>query len=277
DGTPCTWSFTIHGFQDFADDRVTRLDLKVQSASFVACVSDFTRAQLCRVTDPSAWDRFHVVRCGIDVDAFAFRAPPPPGRRARIVTIARLSPEKGHVVLLDAVHELTEHGVDVELHIVGDGPNASTIERAAAGLGLSDRVTLVGELEPLRVRDELRSADVFCLASFAEGIPISIMEAMAIGVPVVTTYVGGIPELAVDERTALVVPASNSRALATAIRRAVVDGPLRKRLAHAARRLVEERHDVRPNVDVLRSLLESVAGHDDGRACLEAATSTSPP
>jgi glycosyltransferase involved in cell wall biosynthesis len=258
-GERCTWSFTIHGFQDFADERVTRLDLKADSASFVACVSDFTRAQLCRVTHPDVWHRFHVVRCGIDLDAFPFRVPPSPTGRVRILTVARLSPEKGHLVLLAALRQLTEQGVDAEVRIIGDGPSASLIGKAASDLGLSDRVTLVGELDPPLVSIELAESDVFCLPSFAEGIPVSIMEAMAVGVPVVTTFVGGIPELARNGETALVVPPSNAGDLANAIRQLVDDQELRTRLATAARRLVVERHDVRPNVDVLRGLFAGVS------------------
>jgi glycosyltransferase involved in cell wall biosynthesis len=263
-GQPCTWSFTIHGFQDFADERLTRLDLKVASASFVVCVSDFTRAQLCRVTDPAHWDRYHVVRCGIDVDAFSFRAPRRLPDRPRIVTVARLSPEKGHLVLLAAMRTLVEHGVDAELRIIGDGPSAALVDRTAEQLGLEDRVTLTGELQPAEVSRELADADVFCLPSFAEGIPVSIMEAMAVGVPVVTTFVGGIPELAVDGETALVVPAGNSGELATALRSVLTDERLRGRLADAAQRMARQRHDVRHNGRELHGLFAGQSANRSG-------------
>jgi glycosyltransferase involved in cell wall biosynthesis len=258
-GQVCTWSFTIHGFQDFADDHVTRLDLKTRSASFVVCVSDFTRAQLCRVTDPTAWEHFHVVRCGIDIDAFPFR---PPARLAnrppRVVTVARVSAEKGHLVLLEATKRLVDQGIDLELRIIGDGPSAPMVQRVAADLGLGERVAFVGELQPSEVSASLREADLFCLPSFAEGIPVSIMEAMAVGVPVITTYVGGIPELAVDGETALVVPPGNAEALATALRRLIEDDELRLRLASAARRAVCERHDIESNVALLRKIFSTV-------------------
>jgi glycosyltransferase involved in cell wall biosynthesis len=266
-GQQCTWSFTIHGFQDFADERVTRLDMKSRSANFVVCVSDFTRAQLCRVTEPWTWDRFHVVRCGIDVNAFPFRPPPTRSCRQRIVTVARLSPEKGHVVLLTAMRVLLDHGLDLELRVVGDGPSASMIEGTAAALDLADRVTLLGQLSPAEVSRELCDADIFCLPSFAEGIPVSIMEAMAVGVPVVTTYVGGIPELAVDEETALVVPASNSEELAAAIRRLVDDENLRAKLASAAHRRVRDRHDIGRNVQALKALFATLTTTSQPTPC----------
>jgi colanic acid/amylovoran biosynthesis glycosyltransferase len=255
---PCTWSFTIHGFQDFADERVTRLDLKVREASFVVCISDFTRAQLFRSTDPSTWDRFHVVRCGIDLDAFALRPERAPSRRPRILTVARLSTEKGHVVLLEALSQLRSGGIEVELRIIGDGPMAPTIRETVERLDLGASVELLGELQPDEVSAELRDADIFCLPSFSEGIPVSIMEAMAVGVPVVATYVGGVPELAVDDETALVVPAGSSPALAAALCRLVTDDELRRRLTRAARGAVEEHHDASRNVLTLTRLFEQV-------------------
>jgi len=254
-----TWSFTIHGFQDFADERVSRLDLKVRSASFVACVSDFTRAQLCRVTDPQWWDRYHVIRCGVDLGALPRRRGSGPSTPLRILTVARLSPEKGHLVLIDALRQLADQEIAVDLRIVGNGPSEEAIRRHVEALGIAERVTLVGQLEPAQVMQELVAADVFCLPSFAEGIPVSIMEAMAVGVPVVTTFVGGIPELAVDDETALVVPPSNVDDLAAAIRRLVDEPGLASRLADAAATAVAERHDVVANVELLRQQFQNCA------------------
>jgi glycosyltransferase involved in cell wall biosynthesis len=116
-----------------------------------------------------------------------------------------------------------------------------------------------GELDSTDVSQQLAAAEIFCLPSFAEGIPISIMEAMATGLPVVTTYVGGIPELAIDGETALVVPASNALALAEAIERLVTDGALRERLVASGRQRVSELHDIRRNAEQLRQLFAGVA------------------
>lgn len=255
----CTWSFTIHGFQDFVDEAVARLDLKAASASFVICVSDFTKSQLCRVTDPRYWDRFHVVRCGIDLDAFPLRPPRPMRPVPRIVIVGRLSPEKGHGILLDAVAKLAKDQVPVEVEIVGDGPFAGAIRRQEAELGLHDRVSHSGELLPEDVSRRLAEADIFCMASFSEGLPISIMEAMAIGVPVVTTWISGIPELAVNEVTAMTVPPGNSDALAAAIKRLIKEPELCERLVPAARSAVERLHSQQTNVAELTSLFRSLS------------------
>ena len=237
-----TWSFTIHGFHDFVNETESRLDLKAASASFVICVSDFTKSQLCRVTDPRYWDRFQVLRCGIDLSAFPLRNRRPQREAPRIAIVGRLSPEKGHGILLDAVSKLGSENVAVEVEIIGDGPSADAIRRQAAELGIEKRVIFAGELLPDEVSRRLADADIFCMASFAEGLPISIMEAMALGVPVVTTWVGGIPELAINAVTALTVPPGNGGALAEAIKQLIANEPLRERLVVAAREAVERMH-----------------------------------
>jgi colanic acid/amylovoran biosynthesis glycosyltransferase len=254
-GERWTWSFTIHGFQDFVNERDARLDLKARHAAFVVCVSDFTRSQLMRVSDPSCWDRFAVVRCGIDLRAFSPRAQRPPSDPVRIVTVARLSPEKGHVVLLEALRLLTDRGLRAEVEMIGSGEFRDHVAAHADRLGIGEQVHLVGELEPPEVIEHLRSADIFCLPSFAEGLPVSIMEAMAIGVPVVSTYISGIPELAVHQRTALTVPAGSATALAEALAELIDDPGLGDRLAKAARLEVEEHHSSPTNVARLADLL----------------------
>lgn len=240
---PVTWSFTIHGFQDFVDEAVARLDLKAHSAAFVVCVSDFTRSQLCRITPPNLWDGFHVIRCGIDLKQFALRPARPLPTQPRIVMVGRLSSEKGQLILLQAVAQLVSDGLKAELLLIGDGPLKGALEQEVIRLGLGDRVALRGELAPAEVNEELRKADIFCLPSFAEGLPVSIMEAMAIGVPVVSTFIGGIPELAKDGKTALTVPAGNVEALAEALKRMIADHVLRQNMIVAAREEVEEYHD----------------------------------
>jgi colanic acid/amylovoran biosynthesis glycosyltransferase len=252
-----TWSFTIHGFQDFVNESDARLDLKAASASFVICVSDFTRSQLCRVTDPLLWDRFHVVRCGIDLDAFSLRPSRPMPASPRILVVARLSAEKGHVVLLHALARLRAEGSGATLDIVGSGPYEAEIRAEVSRLGLDDAVRQHGELASGEVDRHLRDADVFCLPSFSEGLPVSIMEAMAIGVPVVATAISGIPELAVHDETALTVPPANEEALASALRRMLGDSRLAETVAAAGRVAVEHRHDLHANVAKLAALFDS--------------------
>ncbi len=253
-----TWSFTIHGFQDFVNERQTRLDVKARSASFVVCVSDFTRSQIMRVSDPEVWGRFHVVRCGIDLEAFAQRPPRALADPFRVLLVGRVSPEKGHGVLLDALHLLRERGRNCMVELVGDGPFLPEVRARAAALGLDHHLDVRGELPPSEVAKRLGEADAFCLPSFAEGLPISIMEAMAVGVPVISTLISGIPELAENDVTALTVPAGNAEALAAAIERLIAEPELAARLAAAARAEVERGYRAERNVAELAQLFAGV-------------------
>jgi colanic acid/amylovoran biosynthesis glycosyltransferase len=260
-----TWSFTIHGFQDFVNEQDSRLDLKTASASFVVCVSDFTRSQLMRITAPTSWSKYHIVRCGVDLRNFVPRATEPDNEPPCVVIVARISPEKGHVVLLHALSILSGRGVAVSVQMIGGGPFRSELHAEALAAGLDHLIEFVGELEPQEVIERLARADVFCLPSFAEGLPVSIMEAMAVGVPVVSTYIGGIPELAIDGRTALTVPAGNAAALADAIQRMIENPDLRARLAAAARGEIERSYQSAANVTRLAELFTKAAGWDEGR------------
>jgi glycosyltransferase involved in cell wall biosynthesis len=258
-GERCRWSFTIHGFQDFVDTTSARLDLKAHSAAFIACISDFTRAQLCQATHPSTWERFKVVRCGIDPDFLTERSPEPFRTTPIVVVVGRLSPEKGHRILLEALSILAHSGVVMRAQFIGDGPFGPTLRHEAEKLGIASQIEFAGERLPHEVSDMLADADMFCLPSFSEGLPVSLMEAMAIGVPVVTTWISGIPELARHGETALMVPAGNSAALAEALRQMASDAHLRQQLVRNARRAVEEQHDFRRNARTLASLFQRVA------------------
>lgn len=253
------FSFTIHGFHDFVDPAEARLELKARDAAAVLCISDYTRSQLCLVTDPELWPRMRVARCGIDLAAFPYRDPPE-NPEPTILALGRLSPEKGFAVLIDAVAQLRREAIPASLRIVGDGPERAALEAAAREAGIAEAVSFAGELPPAAVRRELAEADIFCMASFSEGLPISLMEAMAIGLPVVSTWIAGIPELAEDEATALTVPPARPDALANALRRLANDADLRQRLARAARARVERDYDLdRCAAAVGAALLEKTA------------------
>jgi len=242
-GQPCAFGFTIHGYHDFVDSGEARLDLKARDAAAVLCISDFTRSQLCLNSAPELWGRFHVARCGIDLGAFAYRDPPAPSAEPTVIALGRLSPEKGFAVLIEAIAALAGEGRRVRLRLVGDGPSRADLERAARDHSVSDLVTFTGELPPAGVRAELAAADIFCMSSFSEGLPVSLMEAMAIGIPCVTTWIAGIPELAENEVTALTVPPARADALAAAIGRLAADHALATSLARAGRARVEALHD----------------------------------
>ena len=261
-GRQNTWSMTIHGWHEFTGEREAMLCEKVGAASFVVAISDFTRAQLCRIAATTDRGKIHVVRCGVDLGRFEARTTEPRNAPPRLAIVARVSPEKGHLVLVDAVAVLRQRGMAVVVDVVGPevDEHGAAVRRHAEAAGVADAFVWHGSLAPERVAAVLADADGFCLPTFAEGLPVVIMEAMARGVPVVTTYIAGIPELAVDRATALVVPAARPDLLADALAELLTDGELRQRLVTAATTAVQQRHDVAQNAKALAQLFSQTVG-----------------
>ena len=257
---PWTTSISIHGELDFRNEEQTDLRSKLREASFMVVVSDYLRAQAMRVTDPVDWHKIHVVRVGIDPDLFAPRDAEPGGERVvpRVCTVGRLSSEKGQIVLLEAAAVLVARGVEVGVDVVGDGPMAADLRAAVQRLGVGSSVTFHGELPPTAVAAMLRETDIFCLPSFLEGIPVSIMEAMSVGVPVIASALMGIPELVVDGVTGLAVTPGRADLMADAIERCLGDADLRRSMVEAGRERVRALHDLDTNLDQMAGLFSAV-------------------
>jgi colanic acid/amylovoran biosynthesis glycosyltransferase len=242
---------TVHCGTEVEDTAETIPATKVRDARAVVAVSDHTRSQLMRHVPREHWDTIRVIRCGIDLEAFEIQPPRPPPDVPTVVFVGRLDTVKGVPVLLEAARRVRQRGCPLRLEIIGGGPLGGELRHEAD----ASWVHFAGELPPDQVRQRLRGADAFCLPSFDEGIPVSIMEAMAMGVPVVTTAIAGVPELAVDQHTALVVPAGNVEVLAGALQRILSDRALVDRMRVEARRRVEARHDASANLPELVELL----------------------
>jgi glycosyltransferase involved in cell wall biosynthesis len=252
---PWSWSFTMHGPTEFYDLRHFRLVEKTRSARFVVCISDFARSQLMGLTDPEVWERLSVVHVGIPVEQFTRRAQMNgAGRAPSILYVGRLVPEKGQAVLLEAVAALAGRGEDVELLLAGEGRLRPELEHEAERLGIADRVSFLGAVGQEEIRDLYERAAVFCLPSFAEGVPVVLMEAMAMGVPVVTTRIAGIPELIENGRSGLLVAPGRADELADSISRLVGDGDLRHELGRRGREAVLRGFDAESSAAQLREL-----------------------
>lgn len=254
-------SFTLHGSADFDGPTRPLLREKIAAARFVACVSHFGRAQACRASDPENWDKIFVSRCGIDAASVAREA----GRAARrdrptLLSVGRLSPEKGQVGLLRAVARARAAGADLDLRIVGDGPDRSRLEAAIAELGLRERVQLLGPLPADAVFREMGAAHLFVLTSFMEGLPVVLMEAMAAGTPVLAPRITGIPELVDDGVSGVLFRPADWDELAHAAAALLADEPRCRRLAEAGRRRVEQEFSVERAVDPLWRRLRDVVG-----------------
>ena len=235
------WSFsmTVHGSKEFFDVARQGLAHKVAAARFVVCISDFTRSQLMALVDDTHWPRLRVVHCGIDPEHFT---PPEGGRHGdgplRILTVGRLDNMKGVAILVEAVSELRRRGIAVALTVVGDGPQREHLQRLAERNAVGEAVTWAGPVGQDAIRAHYLAADVFCLPSFAEGIPVVLMEAMSTGLPVVANGITGIPELVEHEISGLLVRPGRSDLLVGALERLAADGELRARMGEAGREKV---------------------------------------
>jgi glycosyltransferase involved in cell wall biosynthesis len=252
------YSLTIHGPDEFYDVDKFYLRRKVEHARFVICISDYCRSQVMKVSDPAHWGKLRVVRLGVDLQEFA---PAPPRDRkgpTKLICVGRLVPAKGHLILVRAVAHLLENGVDLQLRLIGQGPERASIEAFIAAHKLEDSVILEGALNHQSTRQKLLQSDIFVLASFAEGLPIALMEAMAMEIPCVSTFVAGIPELIGDGREGLLVPPSSEEALAVALQRLTCDLELRRRLAIAGLTRVRESYDLVHNVKLLSETMRGL-------------------
>src|SRR5579884_277060 len=258
-GEEWTWSMAIHGPDEFFDVRGSNLADKVAAARFVIAISDFGRSQLMTVADVRRWDDIHVVRCGLDPDAFASeRREDHSGRPDRtghhIVCVGRLTHVKGQALLIEAVDELRGRGLDARLTLVGAGPKRAELEQLARELGLGEHVVFAGAVGQYQIQSIYRSADVFCLPSLAEGLPVVFMEAMALEVPVIASRIMGIPELVEDDRTGLLITPARLDQLVDALARLLADAALRERLTTEGRKKVLSEFDVNSSARRLREL-----------------------
>jgi colanic acid/amylovoran biosynthesis glycosyltransferase len=239
------FSFTCHAHDIFVNDHL--LKEKIESARVPVTISRFNVEWLATRVTPLARERMTIVHCGVDLSTVPFR----PGDRQAglILAIGRLDPIKGFDVLIDALALLTRQGRSVRCRIVGSGPLEPSLRASIAQHGLEDRVELAGALPQQAVREALCAASVFAMPSVVtpegdrDGIPVSLMEAMAVGTPAVSTRVSGIPELIDDEQEGLLVPERDPPALAAALARLLDDPNLGHSLAVRAREKIEREFD----------------------------------
>ncbi|MFQ4142284.1 glycosyltransferase [Chlorogloeopsis sp. ULAP02] len=214
------YSFTIHGPEEFDSVQSLSLVEKVKRAAFVVTVSSFGKSQLYRWCDRSEWSKIHVVHCGVD-DGFLDLTPTSIPSEPRFVCVARMSQAKGHLLLLDAAVQLAREGLQFKLVFIGDGLLRNEIENAIAQLGLQNYVELIGWASNGEVRQHILASRAMVLPSFAEGLPVVLMEALALSRPVISTYIAGIPELVEPGVCGWLVPPGSIEALVTAMREAL--------------------------------------------------------
>ena len=264
-----TWSMTVHGGDEFVDPARWSLATKLQAASFCVFVSEFGRSQAMWHAPLSAWPKFHVVRCGVDA-GFLRRGASPVPAQPRLLFVGRLAPEKGVTVLMEAMTRLAAAGVQAHLAVVGDGPCRRDMEQYLARRGLAHTVTFLGWQTTERVREEILASRALVLSSFAEGLPVVLMESLALYRPVISTQVAGIPELVEQGTHGFLVPPGSVEALCAAMRKVLLapTPELEAMGRHGAAR-VRALHDASANIRKLESLFAQVIAQASSRASIQ--------
>jgi glycosyltransferase involved in cell wall biosynthesis len=253
------YSFTVHGPEEFDMPVALHLKEKVEHAEFVAAISSFGRSQLYRWIGHAHWPKVKVVRCSVD-GRFREPATSPSPAGMRVVSVGRLCEQKGQMLLLAAAHEMVRRGHDIELVLAGDGPLRPDLERLIAEYGLESRVRITGWVSGEQVRALLLEARALILPSFAEGLPVVLMEAMALARPVITTRIAGIPELVRDGQDGWLVPAGDCLALVEAWTALLQSDPARLvAMGESARQRVLQRHSAPAAARKLMQLFGSPA------------------
>lgn len=236
------YSFTVHGPEEFDRPEALSLRDKIRRADFVVAISSYGQSQLMRWSEPASWPMLHIVRCGVDSGFLG--DGPASGAGDRLVCVGRLCEDKGQILLVEAAGRLAREGLKFELSLVGDGEIRGAIEARIRDLNLQGTVVLKGWMDGAGVRNEISRSRALVLPSFAEGLPVVIMEAFALRRPVLSTFVAGIPELVRPGQNGWLVPAGSVDELVAALRE-VLQTPRDRVEAYgqAGRSAVQERHD----------------------------------
>ena len=244
-------SMTIHGPDEFVNPQGFGLEEKVRAALFVSGISHFGKSQIMLWSSPADWHKLEITPLGVDCARsapVAFREDPTP---FHLISVGRLAPVKGYPVLLDAVASLATQGRNIRLTLVGEGPEGSRLAEQARRLGIADKVVFVGWKTQTELQDLYRKSDICVLSSFAEGIPVVFMEAMALGVPCVAPHIAGIPELVRHGIEGLLVTPANVEELAAAISEMIDKPAMRRQMALSSQERVVEKYNLRKNAALL--------------------------
>jgi glycosyltransferase involved in cell wall biosynthesis len=256
----CGFSITLHGPDELYNVESHYLREKVHAADFICCISNYARSQLMLLSAPECWDKLVVCSLGVDTADFA-----PVGLKKRsdafeVLCVGRLVPAKGQHILIEAVGRLAAQGQRIRLRLVGDGVDRISLQSLADGIGGSSLVIFEGAANQDRVRELYRGADLFCIPSLAEGVPVVLMEAMAMEIPCVSTHITGIPELIASGYDGLLVAPGDVNGLVEAISLLMGDDTLREKMAKAGRAKILAKYDLSRNVEALSAVFAEHLG-----------------
>ena len=252
------WSVTLHGISETDYPAGLLLAEKLERADFVACASFFMRAQAMRRVRPDQWDKMHIIRCGVDLSVLPVSKDRGEQHETRIICVGRLSPEKGYFGLLQVMANLIADGLNLSLTIVGGGPAEDDIRDQIRALELSETVRLAGALPEAETLEQISRSDIFVLPSLMEGLPVVLIEALAMGKAVLASRVAGIPELIKDGHSGLLFTPSDWQDMENQLRRLLSDAALQKSLGKHGRQVVEQDFAIGIPARKLANLFDSV-------------------
>jgi len=253
--TAIPFSFTLHGPDIFFAPDHWRLDKKIEKATFVSCISHFCRSQAMSFSTPDQWSKLHIVHCGVAPERYDNDQTPDDDS---LLFVGRLAAVKGLPVLFEALVDVPT----ARLTVVGDGPDREALQRQTRDLGISDRVDFVGYKSQEEVANYLKTHRVFVLPSFAEGVPVVLMEAMASARAVITTKIAGVPELVEQDVAGKLVSPGDVKGLKEAITHLLEDGKLCAAMGNAGQAKVAKSFDVTKEAAWLSELFDGHATND---------------
>jgi glycosyltransferase involved in cell wall biosynthesis len=254
---PIRLSLTVHGPDEFYDAPGQHLREKIAAADFIICIGSYARSQLMQLSPAEHWHKFDVCPLGVDPQRFSPQQATQPKQPFTILCVGRLVPAKGQRILIEACHKLIEAGHALRLVLIGTGPDEAGLKAAVAEHDLEQSIKFTGPLNETDVRAWYARANAFALASFAEGIPVVLMEAMASGLPCVSTRITGIPELIRDGVDGLLVSPSDVDELAMALACLIESPDLCEELGRSGRARVQERYNLAANTARLGRIFEA--------------------
>lgn len=257
-----SYSFTIHGPEEFDKPEFIKIAEKINGSAFVVAISSYCRSQIFRWIPYAQWSKVKEVHCGIE-EAFHNISPVPITAKPALVCIGRICEQKGQLLLIDAANILAKKGIDFELVLGGDGEMRQEVEAQIKRHGLNDKVRITGWISSDQVRNEVLNAKALVLPSFAEGLPVVIMEAMALRRPVISTYIAAIPELVISGVNGFLFPAGDVDALADTLEKFLaLPNEQLSQMGELAYRRVLERHSASTEANKLAQLFtETIADH----------------
>ncbi len=239
------YSFTVHGPREFDFPEFIALKEKIIYSKFVVAISHFGRSQLYRWVPQEYWHKVKIIHCALDSKFFDESRPLPDTSEKSLLYVGRLCPEKGAMLLLQALRQVIDQGYRCQLTLAGDGPIRVMLEQQIKALKLEDVVSISGWISSDTVKQYILDSQLLILPSFAEGLPVVLMEAMALKRPVITTYIAGIPELVKNGENGWLIPASNLEALTAAIVQAVqAPHEQLQRMGEAGHQAVFKEHNI---------------------------------